>query len=102
MLALLDDVLHSLRKVSWQPLQVADAGPNAALSASTLPAFAATATLLSSACILSAASLYLALSFQISGLARVSPLSLPSGKAAQGYLAMAAAMSAFSTAALAS
>src|SRR5574343_1111773 len=75
---------QSLRKLSWQALQLAPAGPMAALRASRLPVLAAATTLASSAWFLSAASLNLALSFQISGLARVSRLSEPSTNAAHG------------------
>ena len=93
---------QSLRKLSWHALHDAAAGPNAAFNASTLPALAAVLSLPISSCILSDASLYLAASFQISGLARVSPLSVPSPKAAHGSLLNVATISALSAAALAS
>jgi cytochrome b len=75
---------YSLRKLSWQPLQVLPTSPKAVLNAASLPARAAAAKSATALIIDSWAAVNLAASDQISGRARVSPLSVPAPKAAHG------------------
>src|SRR6516225_8965596 len=91
-----------LRKSSWQDLQICAVGPNAALSASGLPVFAASSSLAVASCSFCASALNLSCCDQTSGFAPVSPLSLPSTKAPQGSLASVATSSALALAAAAS
>src|SRR5205814_2368126 len=90
---------HSFLKLSWQDLQAWPTGPKAALIWARSPVFAAAFSLTISSCILVCAARNLSASLQISGLALVSPLSVPSTNPANGSFDIIVAISALSAAA---
>ena len=101
-LANLEDAKKGKRPTELESLKAQLKQSQAALRLSRLPVLAAAAMRPTSVTARSCAALNLACSLQISGLARVSPLSLPGTKAAQGSVETSLMTSAWRAAAAAS